>query len=515
MQVRFISRDVLEYLDGKTNEYVQTRSMRGLLLQHVIAANSTQESSPELAMRLFQNVQDASDNIFEWSKRGVNLFRTMTNSVAPKQLTTGAEDNAWFVPDYHSRFFQPIGVAEGELPDLIILTEYDVHAGGHGLEPLQFLPERSPEHFDSAMRAVGYHTILAEGVKNDGGGIGIFAKKAVFDLLDINNQPIRCDAPIDVVLRVSGEQTVKDSNGAPMQGVELRAESTDLKETWHRRRSIENNEPLDVSNAEIEMSKQDRKVVALVALAFAQGLPAAGQRIVVLGSHLMTTSRDTDAMTHFPGYTRAREIASVRERVREFVRREEAVVWGGDFNINMRGYSELSVLRGRIQGLSQKIDTGFFGGKKFDSDDDDDDEGGEGKSDGHDKAVNQTHGHSKDKGVLSEIGCFSHFFRSFLGPSLSHRHKLFRWQRCDGDPLIMADAFEGHNHLTEYEDGSRVGTSHNASRLDTIDYIWYDKTRLEVVSTSPLHAPDPAPNAHNPSDHIPILARLRVIPHGQ
>lgn len=57
-----------------------------------------------------------------------------------------------------------------------------------------------------------------------------------------------------------------------------------------------------------------------------------------------------------------------------------------------------------------------------------------------------------------------------------------------------------------------IGTTHNSDRLETIDYVFYDEDLLEVVARSPLLAPfpDPVPDYENPSDHIPLVVRLRM-----
>ena len=55
------------------------------------------------------------------------------------------------------------------------------------------------------------------------------------------------------------------------------------------------------------------------------------------------------------------------------------------------------------------------------------------------------------------------------------------------------------------------GSSHNASRIETIDYVWADADHFEVAGRSSLGTPMPdgTPDPDNPSDHIPLVVHLR------
>ena len=65
--------------------------------------------------------------------------------------------------------------------------------------------------------------------------------------------------------------------------------------------------------------------------------------------------------------------------------------------------------------------------------------------------------------------------------------------------------------------GRALGTTHNAQRVHTIDHVYHDADRLDLLARSSLLAPEEgAPNGEHPSDHMPIVAqyalrrRLRV-----
>ena len=63
--------------------------------------------------------------------------------------------------------------------------------------------------------------------------------------------------------------------------------------------------------------------------------------------------------------------------------------------------------------------------------------------------------------------------------------------------------------LTSQADGRLVASSYNAKRMETIDYCWYDQTRLCVQAKGELVAPEECtPNKENPSDHTPLVVRL-------
>jgi len=79
----------------------------------------------------------------------------------------------------------------------------------------------------------------------------------------------------------------------------------------------------------------------------------------------------------------------------------------------------------------------------------------------------------------------------------------FHWQRCDDTPLTLRDAFDSVYGDEAYS-STRTGT-----RLETIDYMFFDEEAFLLVDCSKLQCPErPMPNESEPSDHIPVCASL-------
>ncbi|CAE7333795.1 unnamed protein product [Symbiodinium microadriaticum] len=75
----------------------------------------------------------------------------------------------------------------------------------------------------------------------------------------------------------------------------------------------------------------------------------------------------------------------------------------------------------------------------------------------------------------------------------------FCWQRSGASPLILRDAFDSC-YGDEACSSTRTGT-----RLETIDYIFFDEEAYTLLDSSKLRCPEqPMPNAEEPSDHIPV-----------
>lgn len=82
----------------------------------------------------------------------------------------------------------------------------------------------------------------------------------------------------------------------------------------------------------------------------------------------------------------------------------------------------------------------------------------------------------------------------------------FCWQRSGASPLILRDAFDSC-YGDEACSSTRTGT-----RLETIDYIFFDEEAYTLLDSSKLRCPEqPMPNAEEPSDHIPVCATFQRI----
>jgi endonuclease/exonuclease/phosphatase family metal-dependent hydrolase len=81
------------------------------------------------------------------------------------------------------------------------------------------------------------------------------------------------------------------------------------------------------------------------------------------------------------------------------------------------------------------------------------------------------------------------------------------WQRSDGSRLALRDAYG------DIAASTSCSSTRTGSRLETIDYIFYDEALLAPVegSRTPLKCPEVAmPNEIEPSDHIPISVTFQM-----
>ena len=127
------------------------------------------------------------------------------------------------------------------------------------------------------------------------------------------------------------------------------------------------------------------------------------------------------------------------------------MVFGGDFNANIRGttFEERDVLRGVCKGGGRTFDTGYVKGDR-----------GEGK---------------------------------------------FVWKGVE-----LNDCFEGINNMKENEKGQAIGSSVNAVRCETIDYIFSNREVLARNQFVVEGLEGGIPDEMNPSDHLPVIAQLLV-----
>lgn len=106
----------------------------------------------------------------------------------------------------------------------------------------------------------------------------------------------------------------------------------------------------------------------------------------------------------------------------------------------------------------------------------------------------------KGDGVKDSTG----YVRTTDGDNIANR---FVWERSDGSRLHLRDSFD-HVYGSDDCSSTRTGT-----RLETIDYIFYDEDSFGLIegSRSDLRCPDESmPNATEPSDHIPIYVSFNL-----
>ncbi len=479
--------DVMEYLTaaGKTTSCM---NMRGLLRQHLKAKDGNHD---ELALRVFDHVQRSTADVFDWSVRGKNIFNLITN-----RTTTAKNDDVGgacsyqitgAAASYRRRFFEPAGVTDGSSPDLIFLSEYDVHESNN-VDSLDYLGDGVKRTFSDAMRAVGYHSILIDSPKHDNANCGLFAKASMFGLPPLQDSGMPSDGdgvgssnstsdPVKFTARCGAADEVTAATAVTGNDPPCVA-AFDCFEQWHSLNSP--------SVDSTEMPRADRKSFGVAALNLLDPAAANGcQRVVCVIAHLMTTSRDCDSKVMYPGEVRAHELQTIRDKVSKYIKPTDAVLFCGDFNIDLIQNKQRHVFLGEIP------------------------LGPNGKATATEKGIAAPHTLRFDTGYSTDV---------HEGYDCSGGGNLkLCWTATDGTIRVLFDAFDGINCLesgpgpgADAGQDFLYGSSHNAARVETIDYIWVDEEHFDVVGRSSLVTPMPdgTPDIDNPSDHIPLVVRL-------
>lgn len=446
LKARWIAPQQMRYSEPVPGDILNEVACKSLLghfldlVQDKAADDPGAEAHKLLAREIFDHVRAASRNIFDWQYRGIEIFKLITNSAA-------ADDEKVL-----KRFFEPCGLVQGQQPDIIVLCEYDVMDNKSKNNPdLEYFPGEPPMSFPAAMMKAGYHVVFCDSPPENW-GIAIFAKASVFAVATGSSASVRSD-PSPQLVKIN----CTDLGTAPNKiDEEYRAKSLDLKETFHK--------PGDPADKLSEMSVLDRRTLGIVALEFLPPHPRAGQKVVVAGTHLMAKNRDNSATVQFPGEIRAQQIERIAKEVGNFVQAGDAVIFCGDFNVNMCKGEEEYIFKGVIP-----------------------------------------HSSASAGGACSIPP---------LTFSTGYESGVFNWPLSDGRKIRLKDAYVGENRVETTADGRKVGTSHNTDRLETIDFIFYDEANITLVAASPLVVPFPEsmPDMDNPSDHLPTVARLRVKP---
>ena len=276
--VGFVKEDTInvpiKLKTGETEMHV-VRTLRGLLKDNF---RIDADHYNVIAARIFDELMN-TEQFRRWSSRGPLIFRTLM------------EKN----------------------PDIIVLTEYDVH-----MVEANYL--NKPQTFKDAMQESGYQGILFTGVSDVEGGIGIWWKTDVFT----------CPVEVD---------TVPCGRSTPVY------KNMDFHEEFH----------LSPTGPTSVMKDADRRHACCVLLEHT----FSGKQVLVTGSHLMTESRDNKTTTAYPGEVRAFELMKWRDMVTEFTSgMNPSLIVTGDFNINLIPVApETYILTGKI--LEPPIDTGF------------------------------------------------------------------------------------------------------------------------------------------------------------
>jgi endonuclease/exonuclease/phosphatase family metal-dependent hydrolase len=332
--------------------------------------------------------------------------------------------------------------------DIIALQEYDFHnvvANYRGTDD-----DDDDETFAQAMACMDYDGAFFKDPlqgKYPPSGLGVFWNKHVFE----------------TVTKVEGIESLEcccDKSG--FQGA---AANYDLQEKWH---SIKNNNSNDNNNKESELLKPaDRRNAGFCRLRH----KATGKIVTVCATHLMTTSRDGPKTNRFPGEVRAGEIARIRKLVQEFCCHQEdnddALLLVGDLNTDAKDAK--TVFGGEIMSSSYGNDDPPPPPLMFDT------------------------------GFNAATSSFQWGSRSMVD-AFEHQHQWGTQEDEDDD--------DDDDAITSKKK-KKYCSSRNASRIEWIDYVFYDQHRLKchhVAESLVRVPPTQIPNEIHPSDHLPLFA---------
>ena len=422
----FVSEDCVSYSSkNKAGEVVTeiAHTLRGILASKV----------PTMFEELYSSIT-AEECYFQWQYRGPRIFEKIT-SVWPE-----------------------VGLS----PDLVVLTEYDVHdivevyrRGGGGSSAAAAGASR--ETFAEAMSSSGYSgCLMTNPFIGDISGNGIFWKSSAFQMVSVSGKDV-VGSPVFIL-----------NPGAAYCDA---AFNFDLHESPHVLERHKSSEGDTLSATMRSMPETERKHVGIVRLRHL----SSKKIILLIGIHLMTESKDSSSINEFHGEVRSGELQMVKRILHEnpaLMLNIDAVVFTGDFNTDV---SERDILRGTLKSVIDisrvlKVDTGF-----------------EDMVDSMNPSLNLSLAVAKVDGSSSEgIGLPS-------PPSKS---------------LDILNLHEAYSDVHQW--GLNVGndkscTSFNVKRCSWIDLMWYSSTVLKVAGRVGMSSPSGTiPDKDHSSDHLPL-----------
>lgn len=351
----------------------------------------------ELGNQVFAHIHSIDNDLYDWHTRSAKLESTA----------------------FHSQN----GIGS---PDIVALQEYDFHF--HAYTPNAI--SHPLGSFALMGRISGYGWVWFLKPQGLSGNILFYDRKR-FQVC----RGEKCALNPETILKC-GESSVPSGL----------AYNYDMMEHWHpinRDGSYANDSKL--------MNRGDRRSVGIVRL---QEIDT-NRRLLVVVTHLMTESRDKAGKNAYPGEVRASELATIRSKVQDLVKPDEAVIFMGDMNTDAKDVA--SVFSGDIQHVSDGTR------KQFNTD-------------------------LKREG---ETG----WFLNWKAPGRRRQNIELREA---SSPTHRWGAGVGLNENC---------TSRNAKRVEWLDYIWYQANRLKVVEmdTKMLRTPNTSiPNVEQASDHLPV-----------
>ena len=400
--ITWVREDVVAYHDGE--QRIEAMTLRGLLRKSLA-------SEPKLARELFDAIVERDLDCFAWDLRGPRLFRKIT----------GGWD----------------ALSDGETApaaEVIALQEYDCHVAtadyrGIGAE----------ETFVDAMASAGYSCAFFKDpntTREIPSGLALYWKVGAFTMSGEEEEPPK---PTCIELACGEEVFLGGSSFTSPT-----AFNWDLEEAFHSNKE---------DGEKVLLGEVDRRSAGMVRLVHTQS----GQALWICTAHLMTSSRDDETCTDYPGEVRAGELSMIRQKISEHVPQAKgSFIFCGDFNASPSSM----VFTGKV-GTSRPVNTGY------------DDVNGS-----------------------------------------------FGWSDASGIPLTLQDAFINQHQMggnvasstTDAELFSKCCTSRNADRVAWIDYIFYTPLGLNVLQLSSAAVPkEQIPSVNQPSDHIPLAARFELL----
>ncbi|KAA8499354.1 hypothetical protein FVE85_6939 [Porphyridium purpureum] len=417
-RLEVVAEDCVQY-KGAHGQNVRCRTLRGLLRN---ALNQDAEADGrDVGDEVFRAIMELDARVYDWEVRGPRVFRALM--AEPFHLLTLEERR------------YPSLSRSG---DILVLQEYDVHE-----VQAEYDIDDGRATFAEAMKRRGFAGAFFCGTRSEA-GIGVFWRESVF----------ACEAggSDDGAARrhiACGQELRHDADGTALS-------NHDLGEVWRpiRRRNAsavvatQTSSGQEAATPDRELMKDaDRRNCAFARLRHRD----TGAHVCMIALHLMTTSRDCEDVTYFPGEVRAGELAAIRQLVAAHAERGDAVILAGDFNTQPH---EMSVFTGSC--ASPPLDTGF------------------------DAAL-----------------------------------KAFHWHDREGNAIRLAECLERTHRWCANELEQKYCTSANGVRQEWIDYVFAGPpATVQVVASAGALPKIPKvalPNELHGSDHVPIGAEFAFV----
>jgi len=481
-----------------------------------------------LGYELFQHLMELEENVYDWkTSRGRRVFRSITSNWTTRMSVGGVDGEE--VSEQDSNAGSGSGISSGldciGNPSIICLQEYDVHASKALYRSCtdDTTDEEEEETFAQAMKVMGYDGIFFPGSSGKS-GVATFWKRDEFQLDITREDWEQIEKKESKELDKDAEEDIYISDTIPLGTNWKQAVfNYDLMEEYYGRSGA-----ISSSSQLTLLTELDRKNVGFLRLKHIH----TSRILWVFNVHLMTTSRDNERLTFYPGEIRSREIVTISNLVKQHVNKGggrdnkgEDVVLAGDWNTDV---GNLSVLKGCIPHVASlgdmegmlpsvlNIPTGFSVGEE-----------GSGllPASYFDWQIQN----KSLKGIDERGAILRDAFESVHGRR-SHSVSPTKLSVSSSSSILKCDATTNEKTLYCH------ATSQNSDRREWIDHIWYsggsmtrekeaqtlvqgsdreeekEKGYIGVKNLSNTKLPwKPIPDVEEPSDHIPIGVEFEFV----